>query len=107
MHQWHFEETPGYRHPDLRKTAYFKGRYDIFLIHTYFAHILHTNDFSTKEGRVSYLESIVKKSKNSPEVKDKIQLSVDSHLLTLSTCVSRQADKRFVVQAILLNEEQL
>ena len=59
------------------------------------------------EGRVSYLESIVKKSKNSPEVKDKIQLSVDSHLLTLSTCVSRQADKRFVVQAILLNEEQL
>jgi len=49
----------------------------------------------------------VKKSKNSPEVKDKIQLSVDSHLLTLSTCVSRQADKRFVVQAILLNEEQL
>lgn len=63
--------------------------------------------FQRKEGRVSYLESIVKKSKNSPEVKDKIQLSVDSHLLTLSTCVSRQADKRFVVQAILLNEEQL
>lgn len=82
--------------------------YEIFAAYkTDDAHILHTNDFSTKEGRVSYLESIVKKSKNSPEVKDKIQLSVDSHLLTLSTCVSRQADKRFVVQAILLNEEQL
>ena len=82
--------------------------YEIFAAYkTDDAHILHTNVFSTKEGRVSYLESIVKKSKNSPEVKDKIQLSVDSHLLTLSTCVSRQADKRFVVQAILLNEEQL
>ena len=82
--------------------------YEIFAAYkTDDAHILHTNDFSTKEGRVSYLESIVKKSKNSPEVKDKIQLSVDSHLLTLSTCVSKEADKRFVVQAILLNEEQL
>ena len=82
--------------------------YEIFAAYkTDDAHILHTNDFSTNEGRVSYLESIVKKSKNSPEVKDKIQLSVDSHLLTLSTCVSKEADKRFVVQAILLNEEQL
>ena len=91
--------------------VYTKGKvlvYEIFAAYkTDDAHILHTNDFSTKKGRVNYLESIVKKSKNSPEVKDKIQLSVDSHLLTLSTCVSRQADKRFVVQAILLNEEQL
>ena len=36
--------------------------YEIFAAYkTDDAHILHTNDFSTKEGRVSYLESIVKK----------------------------------------------
>ncbi len=34
------------------------------------AHILHTNDFFNERG-TCYLESIVKKSKNSPEVKDK------------------------------------
>lgn len=35
--------------------------YEIFAAYkTDDAHILHTNDFSTKEGRVSYLESIVK-----------------------------------------------
>lgn len=82
--------------------------YEIFAAYqTDDAHILHSNDFSTQDGRVQYLENIVKNSQNSPQVQDKIQLSVDSHLLTLSTCVSRQADKRFVVQAVLLNEGQL
>lgn len=71
-------------------------------------HILHTNDFSTEEGRQAYLESIVKNTEDdAPQVRNNIQLSVDSHLLTLSTCVNRKADKRFLVQAVLLNEDQL
>lgn len=71
------------------------------------AHILHTNDFSSDEGRLQYLETIVKYTDDSAKVRNPVELSVDSHLLTMSTCVSRQADKRFLVQAVLLNEEDL
>lgn len=82
--------------------------YEIFAAYqTDDAHILHTNDFSTDEGRLKYLETIVKYTDDSAEVRNPIQLSVDSHLLTMSTCVSKQADKRFLVQAVLLNEEDL
>ena len=82
--------------------------YDIFAAYqTGDAHILHTNDFLTDEGRLQYLETIVKYTDDSAKVRNPVELSVDSHLLTMSTCVSRQADKRFLVQAVLLNEEDL
>lgn len=70
-------------------------------------HILYSNDFSTDEGRLAYLESIVKNNGESPQVRDQIQLWADSHILTLSTCVTKDSDKRFLVQAVLLNEDQL
>ena len=82
--------------------------YEIFAAYqTGDAHILHTNDFLTDEGRLQYLETIVKYTDDSAKVRNPVELSVDSHLLTMSTCVSRQADKRFLVQAVLLNEEDL
>ena len=71
------------------------------------AHILHTNDFSTTEGKIAYLEKIVKNTNNSQKVKMPVELSVDSHLLTLSTCVKGKSNKRFLVQAVLLNEDEL
>ena len=71
------------------------------------AHILHTNDFSSTEGRIAYLEKIVKNTSDNQKVKLPVELSVDSHLLTLSTCVKGKSDKRFLVQAILLNEDEL
>ena len=82
--------------------------YEIFAAYqTDDTHILGGNDFSTDEGRVSYLETIVKHTQGSPKVREMVQLSVDSHLLTLSTCVNEESDERFLVQAILLNEDQL
>lgn len=82
--------------------------YEVFAAYqTDDTHILGGNDFSTDEGRVSYLETIVKHTQGSPKVREMVQLSVDSHLLTLSTCVNEKSDERFLVQAILLNEDQL
>ena len=82
--------------------------YEVFAAYqTDDTHVLGGNDFSTDEGRVSYLETIVKHTQGSPKVREMVQLSVDSHLLTLSTCVNEKSDERFLVQAILLNEDQL
>ena len=53
------------------------------------------------------LEKIVKDTNNSQKVKIPVELSVDSHLLTLSTCVKGKSNKRFLVQAVLLNEDEL
>lgn len=71
------------------------------------AHILNTNDFSTDAGRVSYLETIAAEAQNGIHTNGQAALSVDSHLLTLSTCVGKDSDKRFLVQAVLLNEDAL
>jgi sortase B len=70
-------------------------------------HILNTNDFTTEEGRLAYLESIVKDGQESANYREDVELTTDSHLLTLSTCVTGKSKNRFLVQAVLLNEDEL
>lgn len=70
-------------------------------------HILYANDFSTREGRQDYLNQILNNSDEKANIKADVPVSVESHLITLSTCVKGESDRRYLVQAVLLNEDDL
>ncbi len=70
-------------------------------------HILYSNDFTTAEGRQNYLDNIYKQAENSTNVRSEVQATQESHILTLSTCIQGKSQNRFLVQAVLLNEDEL
>ena len=71
------------------------------------AHILKNNDFSTEQGRAAYLADILKNYSSSGNMRNDLEVTTDSHILTLSTCMKRKPHNRFLVQAVLLNEDAL
>lgn len=82
--------------------------YEIFAAYkTDDSHILYGNDFESEEGRQAYLDGIVNNGDKNANLRPDIPLSTDSRLVTLSTCVKGESDKRFLVQAVLLNEDDL
>lgn len=68
-------------------------------------HILYSYDFQTQEGRQNYVDQIEKGT--SGNLRDDVEVTGDSHVLTLSTCISGKAKNRYLVQAVLLNEDDL
>ena len=64
------------------------------------------NDFTNEAGRQSYLDSIAKSNYMNANLRD-TELTTESHILTLSTCVQGHAKNRYLVQAVLRNEEAL
>lgn len=74
-----------------------KLTYRIFMTLTYDdRHIMGSFDFSEKEEREAYLDSIG----NTDE-----EVTADSKIVTLSTCIATQPSNRFLVEAVLINEE--
>jgi sortase B len=73
------------------------------------AHILNTNDFSTGEGRQKYINEILAYGEESALIRDDAaqEVTTESRILTLSTCVSGKSDERFLVQAVLVGEDEL
>mgnify|MGYP003400909133 FL=1 len=70
-------------------------------------HILYSNDFTTPSGRQIYLDKIYNKAGSGANVRTDVQATEQSHVLTLSTCVKGRSQNRFLVQAVLLNEDEL
>jgi sortase B len=84
--------------------------YDVFAAYTGDdAHILNTNDFSTGEGRQKYISEILAYGEESALIRDDAaqEVTTDSRILTLSTCVSGKPNNRFLVQAVLVSEAKL
>lgn len=82
--------------------------YEIFAAYkTDDSHILYANDFSTGKGRQDYVGRIFNNSDEKANIRADVQVTADSHLITLSTCVKGESDKRYLVQAVLLNEDDL
>ena len=78
-------------------TTEHKYTYRIFKALTYDdRHIMGSYDFSDFMQREAYLESI---GNSDPEV------TKDSRLVTMSTCIADQPYNRFLVEAVLINEE--
>ena len=77
--------------------------YEIFAAYTAGnEHILHSYDFQTQDGRQNYVDQIEKGT--SGNLRNDVEVTVDSHILTLSTCISGKAKNRYLVQAVLINE---
>ena len=74
-----------------------KLTYRIFMTLTYDdRHIMGSFDFSEKEEREAYLASIGNTY---------TEVTADSKIVTLSTCIATQPSNRFLVEAVLVNEE--
>lgn len=67
------------------------------------AHILLTNDFSSQLGVQAYLDKAYLTKAWSGNYREDINVTTQDRILTLSTCVSKDSSKRYLVQGILLN----
>ena len=77
--------------------------YEIFAAYTAGnEHILYSYDFQSQDGRQNYVDQIEKGT--SGNLRNDVEVTADSHILTLSTCISGKAKNRYLVQAVLLND---
>lgn len=90
----------------------FVYREDQVLVYEVFAaykrddrHILYAYDFETEAGRQEYLDEIRSESENARY--RETEITANSHILTLSTCIRGAATNRYLVQAKLINENVL
>jgi sortase B len=67
-------------------------------------HILNTYDFSTEEGFANYLSFVQSKAPEDGYIRSSVEVTVQNHILTLSTCTDAE-DERYLVQGVLLNDE--
>ena len=57
-------------------------------------------------GRQIYLDKIYNMA-DTANVRSDVQATEQGHILTLSTCIKGKSENRFLVQAVLLNEDEL
>ena len=67
------------------------------------SHILNTNDFTSEEGINAYLEKAYAAKSWNGNYRDGVEICAQNRIITLSTCVSGKASKRYVVQGVLIN----
>lgn len=69
------------------------------------AHILYNYDCYSSDGFASYLEMIETDYGTKGNFKDGVEVTGSDRIITLSTCVGGEDDKRYLVQAVLLEYE--
>lgn len=76
--------------------------YDIYAAYRFTdAHILYSFDCVTESGFSSYLEMVQKDYGKSGNFRE-VEVTGEDHIITLSTCVGGQSDKRQLLQAVLV-----
>lgn len=80
-------------------------RYRIFAAVTYSdIHLAGAFDYETEAGRQAFLDS-VRNTRNMSDVVDQdVEVTSDDRVLTLSTCIGAQPEKRLLVEAVLEDE---
>jgi sortase B len=80
--------------------------YQIFAVHQHSnEHLLYGKDYTRETIMESYIGAI-ERERSMVSVEDEaIEVDVDSHILTLSTCISNKPNNRLLVQGVLLNGE--
>lgn len=80
-------------------------KYEIFAAYQYDdRHLLYSFDYKSENVRNGYLEDIINMKSMSAVINKDITVDADSKIITMSTCVSRQSAKRFLVQAVLMDD---
>lgn len=69
-------------------------------------HILHSFDFAFPEGRQKFLDSLHDSKSFNKLFDENVTVTQEDRLITLSTCKPGVNDKRILVEAVLVNEEQ-
>ena len=68
-------------------------------------HILYNNDFASEYAYSGYLEDIFAVRSMNSNIKEDAEVTARDRIITLSTCVAGRADRRYLVQGVLLNGE--
>lgn len=80
--------------------------YKIFAAHVYDdRHLNYSFDFTDKEVYGEYLESVFAIRDMSANIDTEMAVTAENKIITLSTCVYKQKDKRYLVHAVLLEDE--
>ena len=78
--------------------------YDIFAAYANEAkHILVVYDNETEAGRSVYLDDLFGIRSMSAHFRDGVEVTTDSNILTLVTCIANSPNERYFVQGVLLN----
>lgn len=67
-------------------------------------HILNSFDFSDDEVFADYLEFIKNPKTTMKNTRIDIKLNLKSRIVTLSTCIGNESDKRYLVQGVLIED---
>ncbi len=80
-------------------------RYEIFAAIVYDdRHVLNTFRYDLKEERQRFLDSVYEARDLRNTYREDITVSPEDCILTLSTCMGNESDKRFLVEAVLRDE---
>lgn len=81
-------------------------KYEIYGAYQYDdRHLLYSFDYTSEKSRQGYLDDIFGIKSMSAVFNKEAVVDSDSHILTLSTCVGGQSTRRFLVQAVLLDDD--
>lgn len=77
--------------------------YDIFAAYKFTdEHIWYTYDCIGQDGFGSYLDMIYNDYSNAGHFREGVRVTKEDHIITLSTCIGGQKDKRYLVQGVLV-----
>lgn len=80
-------------------------RYEIFAAVNYSdVHLANAFDYATAQGRQAFLDSVRSARSMSDIVRTDVPVNADDKILTLSTCIGSQPDRRLLVEAVLKDE---
>ncbi len=83
-------------------------KYEIYAAYTYDdRHLMYAFDYTIEDVREGYLEDILNMKSSDAVIDRNADVTADSRIITLSTCVGGQDTKRFLVQAVLVEEVML
>lgn len=69
-------------------------------------HILNTFDFTKEFHRQEFIDSVYQSRNMANQFREDVSVTPNDRILTLSTCIKTQRDKRYIVGAVLTNEEK-
>jgi|GEM_PF-152294 sortase B len=70
-------------------------------------HLLYKYDFSTDKGRQSFIDDITAKNDKYSHHRDDMKVTPNDHLVTLSTCMTRDNTHRYLVVGVLQSRETI
>lgn len=82
--------------------------YDIFAAYESSAeHILSSHNFANDVRFQEYLDDIFEMRNMEAHFREEVEVGVQNHIITLSTCIDLKPDNRYLVQGVLVNDPAL